>query len=217
MMGDKKVVLWIDEEQMALDTYAPFLEKCFGGEVIVLPEMPENDLSTMLDRIFHEQNLISIVIDQRLKSTGIATYTGIELAEAVRRLDKKIPIYILTNYAEDIGDLDYQVEDILEKDHLHEESYQRKIAARVRRHADIFNDIVSARETRFDELLCKSLHSELTAEEQEQFEKLDFWRNIALFAKEEASAEKLKRELDKQQKDLEELRIEVESLQGEER
>lgn len=213
-MVDRKVVLWIDEEQMALDTYAPFLEECFGGEVIVLPEMPENDLSTMLDRIFHEQNLISIIIDQRLKSTGRATYTGIELAEAVRRLDKKIPIYILTNYAEDIGDLDYQVEDILEKDHLHEDSYQRKVAARVRRHADVFDDIVSSRERRFDELLCKSLHSRLSAEEQDQFEKLDFWRNNALFAKEDPSAEKLKQELDKQLKELDELRQEIESLQG---
>lgn len=214
-MSDRKVVLWIDENKNALDTLAPFLEDCFGDEVVVIPEMPENELPTMLDRIFHEQNLISLVIDQRLKSTGIATYTGIELAEAVRRLDKKIPIYILTNYAEDIGDLDYQVEDVLEKDHLHEDAYQRKVAARVRRHTDIYDDIVSSRETRFDELLCKSLHSELTAEEQEQFEKLDFWRNNALFAKEEASAEKLKRELDKQQKDLEELRLEIESLQGE--
>ncbi len=217
MMGDRKIVLWIDEEQMALDTYASFLEKCFGAEVVVIPELPENDLPTMLDRIFHEENLISLVIDQRLQSTGKATYTGIELAEAVRRMDKKIPVYILTNYAEDIGDLDYQVEDVLEKDHLHEEVYQRKIAARVRRHADIFDDIVSSRETRFDELLCKSLHSELTAEEQNQFEKLDFWRNNVFFAKEEASAEKLKRELDKQQKDLEELRLEIELLQGEKR
>ena len=213
-MGDRKVVLWIDENKSALDTLAPFLEECFGGEVTVIPEMPENELSTMLDRIFHEQNLISLVIDQRLKSTGIATYTGIELAEAVRRLDKKIPVYILTNYADDIGDLDYQVEDVLEKDHLHEEAYQRKVAARVRRHADIFDDIVSSRETRFDELLCKSLQTELSAEERDQFDKLDFWRNKIVFAKEEASAEKLKQELDKQQKELDELRQEIESMQG---
>jgi len=213
-MGDRKVVLWIDENKSALDIFAPFLEECFGGEVIIIPELPENDLPTMLDRIFHEQNLISLVIDQRLKSTGKATYTGIELAEAVRRLDKKIPVYILTNYAEDIGDLDYQVEDVLEKDHLHEKSYQRKIAARVRRHADIFDDIVSSRETRFDELLCKSLQAELSAGERDQFERLDFWRNKIVFAKEEASAEKLKQELDKQQKELDELRQEIEDMQG---
>ncbi len=213
-MGDRKVVLWIDEEQMALDTYAPFIEECFGGEVLVMPELPENGLPAMLDKIRNEPNLISIVIDQRLKSTGKATYTGIELAEAVRRFDKKIPVYILTNHAEDIGDLDYQVEDVLEKDHLHEMAYQRKIAARVRRHADIFDDIVSSRETKFNELLCKSLQSALTAEEQNQFEQLDFWRNEPVFAKEESSAEKLKQKLDKQQKELDEVRQEIESLQG---
>jgi len=213
-MGDKRVVLWIDENQRALDTYAPFLEECFGGEVIVIPEMPEKELPVMLDRIFHEQNLISLVIDQRLKSTGKATYSGIELAEAVRRLDKKIPVYILTNYAEDIGDLEYQVEAVLEKDHLPDETYQRKIAARIRRHADVFDDIVSAREMRFDELLCKSLQSELTAEERDEFEKLDFWRNKEIVATEETFAEKLKQELDKQQKELDEVRKEIESLQG---
>lgn len=216
-MENRKYALWIDEEEMALSTYVTFIQDCFGDEIIVLPEPPLLELSSMLDRVIAETDLVALILDQRLKSTGMANYTGIELAEAVRRLNKKLPIYILTNHVDDIGDLDYQVEYVLEKDYLHEAPYRRTVAARVRRHADIYTDIISDREIRFDELLCKSLQVELTADEKEEFEKLDFWRNKAMFAREESFADGLKNELDKQQIELEALRTEIERQCGEEK
>ncbi len=210
MIGRKKVVLWIDEEQRSLDTYTPFLKECFGDEVAVLPEIPKDELSEMLTVISSQPDLIAIVLDQRLKTTGKTKYTGIELAEAIRSIDTKIPVYMLTNYPAEIGDLDYQVEYILEKDHLYEEAYLKTITARVRRHADIYQDIVSEREKRFNELLRKTIDSSLTEEEQKEFKELDFWRNKSIYAEEESWAEDLKKNLDKNQVILEELRKQLE-------
>lgn len=209
---DKKTILWIDEEQMALDSYFEFLEECFGEQTTLIAEMPLSEIGEMLDRILSQKNLAGLVLDQRLKSSGIATYTGIELAEAIRRTDSKLPVYILTNHADDIGDLDYQVEYVLQKDYLHEATYQRMVASRVRRHMDVFGDIVSQREIRFEELLRKSLAAELSEEEKSEFDELDFWRSKATLAQEEGWAEKLKDDLDQQQNLLDQIKDEINAV-----
>lgn len=208
-MSNIKIVLWIDEEQRALDSYIGFLRECFGEEVVLSPEMPLVEMSDMLNRIFEDRNLVAIILDQRLKSTGMAKYTGIELAEAIRRSDAKLPVYMLTNHADDIGELEYQVEYVLDKDLLHEAPYQRTVSARVRRHLNVFNDILSEREQLFDELLRKSLDEGLTRDEEQKFSELDFWRNKAILAQEESWADKLKSELDDQEAILQALRSEI--------
>ena len=209
-MPNKKVVLWIDEEQRALDSFAGFLQECFGDEVILVPEMPKNEIVDMLDRISVDRDIVAIVLDQKLKSTGMARYTGIELAEAIRRNDAKLPVYMLTNHKDDIGDLEYQVEYVLEKDYLCDGAYLRTVSARVRRHINVFKDIISEREQRFDELLRKSIGNGLTADEEKEFAELDFWRNKSVLSQEEHWAEDLKKELDEQEGILRELRREIE-------
>ena len=214
MMTEKKVVLWIDEEQMALDTWTNTFEDVFGEEFQVISEIPLSEMKSMVERIQGEHNLAALILDQRLKETGVASYTGMELAEAVRQFDPKIPIYILTNHINDIGDQDYLVEYVLEKDNMVDEAYLQKISARVRRHADIYIDIISDRERQFDELLRKSIDTELTEEELEEFKKLHFWRSKAVFADEESWSMELKKSLDEQQELLAELNQEIEAQKG---
>lgn len=216
-MDSPKKVLWIDEEQMALDTYREFFERVFGDEFEIIPEMPLEEIGDMVDRIQKEEYLVALILDQRLKSAGTAKYTGIELADAVRRIYSKIPIYILTNYQDDIDEQDYfQVEYILEKDFMHNDNYLNALSARVRRHANIYKDIISNREERFDELLRKSVAGTLVGDEIKEFTNLDFSRSKKVIAEEEPWAIKLKQELDEHQNLLKEIQKEIASKKGEE-
>ena len=99
----------IDEEQKALQTFLEDIEECFGPEITVIAEQPQPTLDEMLERIHSIEQLVGLVLDERLQETGKANYTGMELAAGVRRLDGKLPVYILTNHAPDIGDDDFQV------------------------------------------------------------------------------------------------------------
>lgn len=213
-MSNQKKVLWIDEEPRALSTFTAFLQECFGDEITVIPEIPERKLDDMIVHISSQQNLVALVVDQRLKSTGMVEYTGIELIEKVRGLFPILPIYILTNHQDDIGDLDYQVEYVLEKDNLCDESYIKRLKARVRRHVNVYDVIMSDREIRFDELLRASLERELTTEETKEIQELDFRRSKPILADEYRWAEELKEKLDQQSALLDRLRKDIESDQS---
>lgn len=213
-MNNQKKVLWIDEEPRALSIFTVFLQECFGDEIFVIPKAPERKLGEMIDHICSQQNLVALVVDQRLKSTGMAEYTGIDLIERVRGLFPILPIYILTNHQDDIGDLDYQVEYVLEKDNLYDDNYINTLKARVRRHVDVYNVIMSDREIRFDELLRASLERELNSDEMKEMQELDYRRSKVILADEFVWAEKLKGKLDQQSELLDRLRQDIESDQN---
>lgn len=212
-MSEKKIVMWIDEEPDALSTFTVFLQECFGDEIIVVPEMPEEELEEMVNRVINQQHLAALVVDQRLKTTGLAKYTGIELIDKIRGLLPILPIYILTNHQEDIGDLDYQVEYVLEKDELYDDAYIKTLQARVRRHLNVHDVIMSEQEKRFDELLRISLERELTSEERIEYEELDFRRSKSVLADESGWADELKEKLNHQSALLDRLREDIESHQ----
>lgn len=216
MMTHLGKILWADEEQSVFDTFLKYLEECFGDQIEVLPEIPLPKIEAMLERISTDSSLIALILDQRLKAKGTVGYTGIELADAVRRYNTKIPLYILTNWYEDpdLQSGDYLVEDIFDKKQMMNPEYRRKIAARVRRHTGTYLDILSDREKRFEELLRKSIESELSDDERTEFGHLSFWRDKSMLADEEPWAHELQQKLDEQQKLLEDLQEKTESQQG---
>ena len=213
-MTKKRVVLYIDEDKMARDTYSQVLQDCFGGGVVVEAVAPERDLATMLDAIRSRQSrqeIVSLVLDQRLKAAGTADFNGADLADALRRYFTSMPLYILTNYAEDVGDLVPSVEYVLSKDRLADGlEYQRAVAARVRRHVSLLDPIMSAEEARYDELLRKSLSDELTTEESGELEKLAFRRSKPTLADEDIETRKMRQSLDEQERTLNQIRAHLE-------
>jgi len=208
-MKAENTVLWIDEEQDSFDSFGDFLQDCFGGEAEVEATLPKRELGDMLELIESRDDVVALVIDQRLQSTGIARYTGIELAEKVRGRHTKLPIYILTNYCGDIGELEYQVEYVLEKDKLYENDYLRTVKARVRRHATVYADILSEREQRFEQLLRTSIERDLDESERAELTELDFHRVKAILADEARLGEELKQALDNAQRAIDEIQAEL--------
>lgn len=216
-MSSNKIVLWFDEDEGALRTYQSAMDVIFGSEVEVKGIIPPKTIDELIDIIQSESSTVAIAVDHRLKTTGEVQFDGMEAAEAIRgRGDIKIPIYILTNYSEDsdIISNEFNVEYVLDKDKMSNEIFIKNMTARIRRHIDIFQDMLSKRESRFEELLRKSLVSELNADEQKDFNDLDFWRSKPILAREEPRAKELKANLDKQEKKLNDLKSEIESKLG---
>ncbi len=209
-----KEVLWIDEEQDAFDSFGDFLSECFGDEAEVVPTPPKERLDDMVRLVSSHEELAGLIVDQRLKSTGVASYTGIELIDTLRQHFPKLPVYILTNHCDDIGSSDYQVEYVLEKDKLYEKDYLHAIQARVRRHMSVYDDILSERQLRYEKLLRSSLERDLDDGERAELKELDVLRTKTILADEIQLGEGLKKALDKAQEVLKEIQRDREKDAG---
>ncbi len=190
------VVLYIDEEEMALHTMGKRLRRCFGPEVSVVTRLPAHTIEEMVKEIQSCESLVSIVIDQKLFAAGTATYVGTELAVVIRQIDRKIPIYILTNFVDDVdhelGDIEY----VLAKDDLSDNNKIAAISARLARHVDIFQTILLERERKYEALLRKGYESTLTAVEVEEFTSLSYQRERKIAVTELLAGVELGKKLD---------------------
>lgn len=194
-----ETVLYIEDEDGAKKTYLSSLQRTFGKEYeIVAPDI-QPDIAGMLESILNYQGLVSLVIDERLTVTGIANYQGTDLADAIREIDKKIPIYILTSYAKDVDQIHGSIEFVIDKDIMSDLKKRDKLASRIRRHLATYKDIKSDREKRFDELLRKSMGGGLAEEEIKEFEDLNFLRAKPILIEEQVNAEKMRMENNKQE------------------
>ncbi len=190
---DRRIVWFIDENDSERRTYSRTLTKILEGSVDVKGISPfpiKEDYLALLNG----PNTSCIIIDQKLKTTGIATYTGIELAQYLRSINKKIPIYILTGFSEEEDEFqagEWSVEEIIAKGDLIDARRAEIIAARILRHIDVYEDILAEREKRFNELLRKSLNDELGEEELRELEALQLERTADILAGEMNQLRKL--------------------------
>ena len=186
-----KYIIWlIDDIERESTTYSNGLKteipQGFQIETICPPYCRIENYSTLLEN----PDTACIIIDQKLTETGHATYTGIELAQYLRSINHKVPIYILTSYAEEkkeFTDGAWSVEHIIPKDDFE----PRTVIARILRHTDVYEDILDGRAKRFKELLKKSLDDSLDEAELEELAELQFGRFGPTLAKEVEELQKL--------------------------
>ena len=183
-----KYIIWlIDDIQRASTTYSNGLKteipQGFQIETICPPYRRIEDYSALLEN----PDTACIIIDQRL----YATYTGIELAQYLRSINQKVPIYILTSYVdeEDFTGGEWSVEHIIPKDNFN----ARTVTARILRHTNVYEDILEGRAKRFKELLKKSLYDSLNDAELEELAELQFGRFGPTLAEEVEDLQKLER------------------------
>ncbi len=171
-------VLYIDDNEEAIRLFSRNLSRIIGeNEDVSLQSItPEKNIGGMIKRITEYSDLVTVILDEKLNESGYADYTGMELADKLRNIYPKLPIYILTNYVDAAlseKDLEQNVEYILDKSKISDSNYSNKISARMRRHIDIYNDISTGRNKRFQELLRKSISVSLTDKEKKKYEELD--------------------------------------------
>ncbi|MCK9709475.1 hypothetical protein [Pseudomonas syringae] len=201
---EKNVVLYIDEEQTALDSYGRELRKNLPQELEIICALPQPTLPLMLKFICSmRQRIASIVVDEHLEVAGTADYIGSQLADAYRQLDNKIPIYILSNHPDEIDENLESVEYILSKDDFADGGAALESAIkRMVRHINAYEQIVDEREQRFLHLLKRYVLSEISTEEASELNELKFWREVPAAIEESTMTMELKRKLDDQEDTL---------------
>jgi hypothetical protein len=207
---NRNVVLYIDEEQSALDAYGTVLRRQLPADLEVVCEKPSQTLPQMLKHLTGMRDkLTSIILDEHLEVAGTADYIGSDLANAYRQIDNKIPIYILSNHPEEIDSNLQSVEYVLSKDDFADGGSALDSATkRITRHINAYGEIVSEREQRFVELLRKYVTSEITQDESAEFDELKLWREAPTAIEESQSTIALRQALDNQEQSI----LEIEEL-----
>lgn len=188
-------LIYIDEEPRARDLLGRRLIRAVGSDIEVLAIEPERNIDAMMDRIENADDLVSVIVDQKLTAAGTADYVGTELVKRIRMIDNKMPLYILTNYADDISAYLPDIEYVLSKDDLQDETKLSAIGVRIRRHVDVFQHIIGRREMRFEQLLRKGFEGALTTDENAEFGELKYQRERKNIASNLFSTEDLKEKM----------------------
>jgi hypothetical protein len=185
----EKPIIWlIDENVDQLKTYSNTLRMALppGLQINAIPPYPKKE---DYETILADPQTACIIIDQKLKETGVATYFGIELARYLRSINTKIPIFILTNFAEEKDEFrgsEWSVENIISKSRWNDlESPEAVIEfARIARRIDVYGDMLEQRERRFNDLLRKSLTGDFGKEEHKELVELGAERAAPILADE---------------------------------
>ncbi len=203
------MIWYIDEDKDDLFTYKKQLQNITQEKIDIRAVEPLESCLEMAEKILSESQTVAAVIDQRLGDTrhGVS-YSGLDLAKEIRKLNDKLPIYILTNHSDDLTSDEWEIEYVFSKDDFIDN--KRVIAERIKRHIDFFFTLQDKREKRFAELLKKSISTTLTEDELKEIENLDYFRSSALLKEEAAATSKLKGGLDKQEELLNKIKAKLE-------
>jgi hypothetical protein len=148
----------------------------YGEEYSVIALEPKPTINEMLKTLEDIDKKVSIIIDEKLQVEVGTNYKGSQLVEAIRISDEKLPIYILTSETSLIeppfGSVDY----VIDKNSIKSDNDKMQLSIMMRRHINSFNEIKSARAQRFEQLLKKSITEQLSQEELQEYERLDFLR-----------------------------------------
>ncbi|MEM7128222.1 MAG: response regulator [Chloroflexota bacterium] len=204
-----KKIWFIDENENQSKTYARQLRRLMPDtvqvETVYPPFVNMNDYASILS----DPETVCVIIDQKLKDSGIATYDGIELAQFLRGIDSKIPIYILTNFADlkdEYASGELNVEEVLSKDIFNDDVEKQILQARLLRRIDVHEDILLSRAERFRSLLKKQFENTLTEEEQAELKNLQFERVAPVEAASVIESQNLQNIIDSNNELLEALR-----------
>jgi hypothetical protein len=173
-------IIFVDDDSDVRATYSLSMKMMFGDKFEVICLDVESSLNEMMKVLDNQANKVTYFIDENLKHSGRATYTGIELIKKIRIIDSKIPIYILTSTADVIDQYQGDIEFVIDKNDWDSQGEEGNLAKRFLRHINTYQDIKSEQAQRFDELFEKSLFSSLSVEEIEEFDALNIGRSKTL-------------------------------------
>ena len=206
----EQIVWLVDENKSELKLSGKRIKKILPkGAILETIHPPLRAMSEYIP-IIEDIRTICIILDQKLKNTGYANYTGIELALYLREQNPIIPIFILTNYPDDITANGWGVEDVLQKDDFYsqveDETGSHILRERLSRRIAAYTNVINQTETRFSELLLKSIENDLSDDEREEFEALGFFRTKPTMTRELEQLAELEKIVDQHKRFLDEFR-----------
>lgn len=205
------ILYFVDEKEEArwANTYA--LKRLLDTPDVDVVGLAPFQVFSEYDSLLSSPHVRGFFIDQRMRGGGVS-YNGIELAEYMRGHHRKLPIYILTGYpTDDFTGTAYRVEDIVDKEDIENRDTDKAktIRARILRRLAVFEDVRNEQETRFHDLLVKSMKEPLTTDEEKELGIIERERLVPTQAEElrdakslEAAIEELKAKLRPDELDL---------------
>lgn len=192
----RTVIYFFDEQDASRRSNARELKSLIDDSSIHVEALEPYPAFADYARLIADPKTAAFILDQRMKGSGTVAYNGTDLASYIRGIDGKIPIYILTSYADASEDFDgwrHLVDDILAKSSIEDKGSEtaKIIKARLRRHLQVFNDVRDDQEQRFHDLLVISLKRPLTDEEQIEMDNLEGETTAPLLAAERSKAREL--------------------------
>lgn len=184
-------IIFIDDDSNIRDTFKDSAEFMFEGEfeIICLDVAPS--LKEMMQVLDGYVDKVAYFVDENLSHEGRGQYSGLDVIEEIRKIDTKIPIYILTSTADDIDQYLGDIEFVIDKNDWESDDEENNLKQRFLRHIHTYKDVKSEQAKRFDELFEKSLFSTLTADEVEEFNVLNLGRSKKLIDESLISEESL--------------------------
>lgn len=204
---EMNTVIYIDDDKQAQETYKDPLQELFGEEFELLDIEPKFELSDMITTLQSYNNIVAYILDEKLNQLGKAGYLGQELAKAIRDLNPKVPIYIFTAFKDEF-DSTYgpaEIEYVIAKDELSDDEMQKSLSSKIRRHHNVFSDVLSQRAKRLDELLVKYLDKNISPQETEEMNQLNLIRTKSIDLEESTVLPVLKEKIDETSKRLDEI------------
>lgn len=170
-------IIFIDDDSDIRATYELSMQMMFEEEFEIVCLDAEPSLAEMMQVLDGIPDKVTYFIDEKLKHSGIASYTGTELVECIRVIDSKVPIYILTSFSDEIEQYLGDIEFVIDKNDWESDEEEENLKKRFLRHINTYKDIKSEQAKRFDELLEKSIFSTLSEVEIEEFNTLNLGRS----------------------------------------
>lgn len=173
----RHVIYFVDEDEPARRANHRDLTALLDNPAIQIRELAPLKTFAEYDSLAADPTTAAFILDQKLKPGGM-TYNGTDLAGYLRGIDAKMPIYILTGYADQVDEFrgfEYLIEFIIDKQEIENPDSDEAIIvkARVLRHLDIFNDVRNSRDQRFHDLLIKSSGQSLPPDEEKELRELE--------------------------------------------
>ncbi len=197
---NKHTIYFVDDDERERRGCLDVLVELLGNDEVTVSGMAPTPNYTGFAALLNDPGTGAFILDYKLGSTGLVTYSGTDLAGYLRGISQKIPIVILTNYQSEITASEApRVEDIVEKNAILRDPTAQKaqtFKARLLRHINVFSGIRDERENRFHELLVKSLRERLTADEEKELGILETNRTLPMQAEEISSIAELEKALD---------------------
>lgn len=169
-------IIFIDDDSDIRATYELSMRMMFSEEFKIICLDVEPTLEGMILKLSDIPDKVTYFIDEKLKHSGIASYSGVELVERIRLFDSKIPIYILTSFSDEIEKYLGDIEFVIDKNDWDLDEEEQNLTKRFLRHINTYKDIKSKQAERYEVLLEKSIFSTLSQEEIEEFKSLDLSR-----------------------------------------
>jgi hypothetical protein len=203
----RNVIYFVDEDPAGRRANVRALISLLDNpDIKVCPQEPLKNFADY-NPLISDPATAAFVLDQRMKGSGVVNYNGTDLARYMRGIDGKMPIYILTGYAnqpQDFEGSEHLVEYIIAKDDIEVPSSKNAtiVKARLLRHLEVFNDVRSSHAQRFHDLLVKSLREPLTPEEQREMDQIEGETTVPTLAAERKREHELGEQIDKLRKFL---------------